>query len=274
MRPLRIVSLQSHVVDGTVGNAAAVFPMQRLGAEVLPVHTVQFSNHPAAGPVGGDLLPADHLARVLAGLTARGLPGQLDAVLSGYLGVAETADVLAGWLGTCRAVQPGMPYACDPVIGDSGKGVYVRPDLAAMIRDRLIPLATIAFPNLFELQWLTGLAAESEAGLAAAIAALHRMGPRAVVVTSVEGLDGAETTGLAVSAGGAVAHIRQPRIDRAFSGAGDCFAGMCLVHFLRDGDVLAAAHRAGAAIHALLALTMAERRDDLALVAGQHLIDA
>lgn len=274
MRPLRIVSLQSHVVDGTVGNAAAVFPMQRMGAEVLPVHTVQFSNHPAAGPVGGDILPAEHLARVLAGLTARGLPARLDAVLSGYLGAAETADVLAGWIGDCRAVQPSMPYACDPVIGDSGKGVYVRPDLAATIRDRLIPLASIAFPNLFELQWLTGLAVESEVGLAAAIAALHRMGPRAVVVTSVEGLDGAGTTGLAISTGGAVTRIHQPKLDRSFSGAGDCFAGMCLVHILRSGDVVAAARLAGAAIHALLALTMAEGRDKLALVTGQHLIGA
>jgi pyridoxine kinase len=153
---MNILSIQSWVAYGHVGNAAAMFPLQRLGAEVWAVNTVQFSNHTGYGAWTGQVFGAAHVAEVIAGVAARGAFARCDAVLSGYLGDAAIGAVILDAVARVRAAHAGAVYCCDPVIGDEGPGVYVRPGIAEFMRDSALAAADFTTPNLFELRMLTG----------------------------------------------------------------------------------------------------------------------
>lgn len=154
--PPLVLSIQSHVAWGHVGNAAAVFPLQRLGFEVLPIHTVQFSNHTGYGQFRGQVFGAEHVGEVLLGLRERGVLPRLSAVLSGYLGDADTGRVILEAVGEIRQHNPSVRYLCDPVMGDVGRGVFVNPAIPDFLRDQAIPFANIITPNQFEFELLTG----------------------------------------------------------------------------------------------------------------------
>ena len=154
--PPLILSIQSHVAWGHVGNAAAVFPLQRLGFEVLPVHTVQFSNHTGYGQFRGQVFGADHIREIIAGLRERGVLQRVSAVLSGYLGDAGTGAVILDAVGEIRRENPAVRYLCDPVMGDVGRGVFVNPAIPDFLRDQAMPNANIITPNQFEFELLTG----------------------------------------------------------------------------------------------------------------------
>src|SRR5437762_4577514 len=158
---MNILSIQSWVAYGHVGNAAAMFPLQRLGHEVWAVNTVQFSNHPGHGGFRGQVFPADCVREVVAGIADRGLLPKCDAVLSGYLGDASIGDAVLEAVSAAKAANPRALYCCDPVIGDVGTGVYVRAGIAEFMRQRAVPAADIVTPNHFELQQLTGQSAGS-----------------------------------------------------------------------------------------------------------------
>ena len=266
---MNVLSIQSRVVHGHVGNSAAGPVLQRLGHEVWALDTVTFSNHPAHGGWRGRIVPPAELAELLAGLAERGLLERCDAVLSGYLGDPGTARVVEDAVARVRAANPGALYACDPVIGEVGRGVYVRPGLPEALRDTLVPRADLVTPNPFELAYLVGGPVGTLAEARAAAGRLQARGPGVVVAT---GLRLAETpdriTVLAVSAGGAwrasVAERRAPAW-----GAGDTFAALFLAVYLRDRDVAAALGHAVAALDAVLAATEAARAPELALVLAQ-----
>ena len=131
---MNILSIGSWVAYGHVGNAAAVFPMQRLGHEVWAVNTLQFSNHPGYGAFRGQFFQADAVRDIVNGIADRGLLPSCDAVLSGYLGDAAIGDVVLDAVISVKSANPNVLYCCDPVIGDAGPGVYVRQDFGA--RDR------------------------------------------------------------------------------------------------------------------------------------------
>ncbi|HRJ68379.1 MAG TPA: pyridoxal kinase [Beijerinckiaceae bacterium] len=265
----RVLSIQSHVADGHVGNAAAVLPMQRLGIEVLPVHTLQLSNHPGHGAFRGRVFEASHVAEVLEGLEAHGSLASCDAVLTGYLGSAAIAEVVRDVVARARSLNPSLVYVCDPVIGDAHKGVYVRPDLADAIRDRLVPLADFLLPNQFELQFLTGIDICDAASLRAAAERLTG-GVRSAVVTSVtHGGIAAPCVATALFDARGTEVIETRRIDRQFSGAGDCFAALFTAYRLVTGDNRAAHWQAATAMASLLSKTERLGRDELALVEGQ-----
>ena len=153
---MNILSIQSWVAYGHVGNAAAVFPLQRLGAEVWAVNTVQFSNHPGYGAWTGQVFSGAQVAAVIDGIAARGVLARCEAVLSGYLGEAGVGEAVLDAVGRVRAANPAAVYCCDPVIGDDGSGVYVRPGIADFMRERAMPASDLATPNRFELEQLTG----------------------------------------------------------------------------------------------------------------------
>ena len=169
---MNVLSIQSTVTYGRVGNRAAVFALERLGHEVWPIDTVAFSNHPAHGGFRGRVVPAAEVSALVEGLDARGVLGRCDAVLSGYLGEPETAAVVADAVARVRAANPAALYCCDPVIGEVGRGVYVRAGIADAFRERLVPLADIVTPNPFELELLTGIAPSTLEGARAAARAL------------------------------------------------------------------------------------------------------
>src|SRR6476619_5456878 len=182
---MNILSIQSHVAYGHVGNAAATFPLQRIGVEVWPIHTVQFSNHTGYGAWTGRVFDAALITEVVQGIAARDALARCDGVLSGYMGSAETGAAILDAVAQVRAVNPKARYCCDPVIGDVGRNVFVQPGVAEFMRDRAVPAADIVTPNHFELDHLTSRTTTTFAQALAAVEALRKTGPRVVLVTSL-----------------------------------------------------------------------------------------
>ena len=264
---MRILSVHSHVASGHVGNDAVALPLQLLGADVLAVHTLQFSNHPGHGAFGGRVFTAAEVAGVLRGLAAHGALGACDGVLSGYLGEADTAAVVLEAVADIRHGNPRALYACDPVLGDDGR-LYVSAQTAAALRERLVPAADIATPNAFELGFLTGMPTDSPAAI---LAAARALAPRTVLVTSAgTAATPADATEMILSEGEDAWRLRTPRLPRRFNGAGDMLAGLFLFHRLAGGDAVLALERAAAAVHAVLRRTVADGRQELALVAARE----
>jgi pyridoxine kinase len=276
---VNILSIQSRVAFGHVGNSAAVFPLQRLGHEVWPVDTTSLSNHLGYPTWRGRLRPPEEVREIVEGLDSLGVLAGCDAVLSGYIGQAENGAIIAEAVRRVRAANPRAVYACDPVMGDRHGGLFVKPEIPPIFEGTLLPEADITFPNAFELEYLTG---GSTRRLIDALAAADRLraGMRAqtpqgplVLVTSLEREDGpaGQIEVLAVNETGAWL-CATPRYDGPPHGAGDCFAALFLGHYLRERDVEAALGRAVSAIHAIIAATPAGS-PELAIVAAQDALD-
>lgn len=265
-----ILSIQSWVAYGHVGNAAAVLPLQRLGFEVWPVNTVQFSNHTGYGAWRGKVFPAEDVAEVIAGIADRGVLDQAEAVLTGYLGSIELGAVAIDAVAKVRVAHPGALWACDPVFGDVGRGVFVRPDLPAFFHDTALPRADIATPNHFELEYLTGMNVSSLRSALDAADALRAIGPGIVLVTSLRRDEATVETVevLAVDAKGAwLATVE--RLPLSPNGAGDMIAALFLGNYLKTRDTAQALGAATAAVQAVLRATLAAGGRELALVAAQ-----
>ena len=151
---MSVISIQSQVVHGHVGNSAAVFPMQTLGIDVMAVPTTLFSNRPGYPTIRGLVLDAELVADLLTGLEERGVIDGCQVILSGYLGSPEIAEVVAAFVARAMRSNPTLIYCCDPVIGDADRGLFVQHGLPELFRDRLCPMANIVTPNQFELGWL------------------------------------------------------------------------------------------------------------------------
>lgn len=263
-----ILSIQSQVAYGHVGNSAAVLPLQRLGFDVIPVNTVQLAHHPGYGTWRGHKVRPEQIEEILNGLQERGVLARCVAVLSGYLGDPAVAAVVGRAVAAVRAACPGALYLCDPVIGDDGPGVFVGDGVPEAIRDLLVPLADLVVPNRFELGHLTGRRIETLDDAREAAAAIRARGPRLVVVT---GLDLPDRQGeLAVLAATADEAwlVTTPRLPLALGGGtGDAFAAIFLGHCLAAGDLRTGLERAVAATFALLERT--GNGEELALVAAQ-----
>src|SRR3954462_6398162 len=191
---MKILSIQSAVAYGHVGNSAAVFPLQRIGVEVLPVYTVNFSNHTGYGAWRGPMISPDDVREVLLGIEDRGVLPQIDVVLSGYQGGEGIADVILETVQRVKAANPAAVYSCDPVMGNAKSGCFVAPAIPVLLRERVVPQADIITPNQFELGFLTGTEpADLDSTLASADLA-RDMGPRTILVTSVERPDRPEGT--------------------------------------------------------------------------------
>lgn len=265
---MKIVSIQSAVAFGHVGNSAAVFPLQRLGFDVWPVDTVQFSNHPGYGRWRGKVLDPGHVREVVHGLDEAGVLSSCDGVLTGYLGDADTGEAALLAIERARAGAARPVVLCDPVMGDDGAGVYVRPGIPEFLAARLVPAADIVTPNRFELGILTGMPVATPAECAAAARAVLARGPRAVIVTSVG--DDQSVLCLAVTAQGAWA-VRTPHLpfDPPVNGAGDTLAALVLAHVLRGEAAPEALSLAVSSLYGVLEKGLRLGRRELALVAAQ-----
>src|SRR3954468_13156948 len=180
---MNILSIQSHVAFGHVGNAAATFPLQRIGVGVWPIHTVQFSNHTGYGAWTGRVFEARLITELVDGIAQRSVLGQCDGVLSGYMGSAETGAAILDAVARVKAANPRARYCCDPVIGDVGRGVFVRAGIPEFMRESAVPAADIVTPNQFELDLLSRRTTETVADARAAIDAVHKLGPKVILVT-------------------------------------------------------------------------------------------
>ena len=272
---MNILSIQSAVAYGHVGNAAAVFPLQRLGAEVWPIDTVHFSNHPGYGAHTGEVVAPAAIAALLDGIEARGALVRCDALLTGYIGDEGNGGVTRDAADRVRAANPAALWCCDPVMGDQAPGLYVRTGIPAFFRDRAVPAADLLTPNLFELAHLTGLPCGTLADVRAAAAALqHRMrasGPRAVLVTSVQVEDTpADALDLLVVAPDGCHRLRTPLLPMSPNGAGDIMAALFLFHILRGGSASAAMANAAASVHGILRRTLEAGSRELLLIEAQE----
>ncbi|MGK7868144.1 pyridoxal kinase PdxY [Falsiroseomonas sp. E2-1-a20] len=269
-RPLNIMSIQSWVSYGHVGNASAVFPLQRLGAEVWALNTVQFSNHTGYGAWRGQVFPSELIEELVLGIAERGALERCDAVLSGYMGDAATGAAILSAVGRVKAANPAAMYCCDPVIGDVGRGVFVRPGIPEFMRDRGVPAADILTPNQFELEWLTGQTVTSLDDAKAAVSALQAKGPRCVLVTSLRVEDTpADAMDLLVGEGGQFHRIRTPLLPLNVNGAGDAIAALFLFHRLRWGEPSVALSAAASSIYGLLRRTAEAGSREILTVAAQ-----
>ena len=268
---MKVLSIQSHVAYGHVGNASAVFPMQRLGVEVWPVHTVQFSNHTGYGAWRGRVFDGADVADVVEGVAERGVLGGCDAVLSGYMGSPEIGAAILDAVASVRAANPDALYCCDPVIGDTETGVYVRPGIAEFLRERAVPAADIVTPNQFELDLLSGMPTGTLDDAKRAAAAVRALGPRVVLVTSLAtDATPADAIDMIAAEEGAVWRVRTPRLRlAAVSGAGDAVAALFLVHYARTGSAADALGSAAASVYGLLRRTAEAGSLELLTVAAQ-----
>lgn len=267
-----ILSIQSHVAYGYVGNRAAVFPLQRLGHDVIAVNTVQFSNHTGYGAWTGEVFSAAHIADVIEGLAARGVLGRCDAVLSGYMGDAALGQVILDTVARVRTANPDALYACDPVMGDVGRGFFVRPGIPDFMKADAVPRADLITPNQFELEFLTGHTVRSLEDALAAAAAARALGPRLVLVTSLMRAGAApDTIEMLVDSAEGTWLVATPRLplEPPPNGAGDCVAALFLATYLESGDPAAALGHAAAAIYAVFAATQAAGTRELQLIAAQ-----
>ena len=266
---MAVLAIQSHVAYGRVGNAVAVFALERLGIDVWPVPTTLLGCHPGLGAPHGVRLTAKAVEAQIEGLAGAGALAGCQAVLSGYLGLAATAGVVARAVARAKAVRPDALYLCDPVIGDAETGAYVAEDVIRAIRRTLVPVADVMVPNAFELATLAGLPVGSIAEARVAARKLSRGGPAVVVATGVpDGPDG--IAALAATAAGAHA-VRTPRLRFAHrpDGAGDLFAALLLGHRLNERDWPQALSLAASATFAVLAHAAATGARILPTVAAQ-----
>ncbi|RWR15805.1 pyridoxal kinase PdxY [Microbacterium enclense] len=268
---MKVLSIQSAVAYGHVGNSAAVFPLQRIGVEVLPVYTVNFSNHTGYGAWRGPLISPADVADVITGIEERGVFGDIDVVLSGYQGGEGIADVIIDAVARVKKANPDAVYACDPVMGNAKSGCFVAPAIPDLLRERVIPVADIITPNQFELGFLTGTDPGSiESTLESADLARAR-GPRTVLVTSVERPDREPDTIEMMVVDDAGAWIVQtPLIPMKANGSGDVTAALFTAHYRRTADAADALARTASSVFDLLQNTYDAGSRELRLIESQE----
>ncbi|MGW8483799.1 pyridoxal kinase PdxY [Microbacterium sp. NPDC055903] len=268
---MKILSIQSAVAYGHVGNSAAVFPLQRIGVDVLPVYTVNFSNHTGYGAWRGPLISPDDVREVITGIEERGAFARVDAVLSGYQGGEGIGDVIIDAVARVKAANPDALYACDPVMGNAKSGCFVAPAIPELLREKVVPVADIITPNQFELGFLTGTEPDSLESTLASVDAARAMGPNTVLVTSVERPDREEGTieMLAVDDKGAWI-VQTPFLPMKANGSGDVTAALFTAHYVETGSAATALERTASSVFDLLKLTLDSGERELQLIEAQE----
>lgn len=274
MAGVKILSIQSHVAYGHAGNSAAVFPLQRLGHDVYPVLTVTFSNHTGYGSTRGPLIAPADVAEVIQGVEDRGVFPHIDAVLSGYQGAESVGEVILDAVTRVKAANPAAIYCCDPVMGDVGRGFFVREGIPEYLRDHVVPRADIVTPNQFELEFLVGRSVSTEHELVAAADELRGRGPNVVLVTSTLTSDTPEgSIQMTCVTGEGAWVVTTPLLPMTAKGGGDVTSAVFLAHYLTDGPQVALS-RTAATMYSILERTHAAGSEEMLLVSEQEAIAA
>lgn len=268
---MKILSIQSSVAYGHVGNSAAVFPLQRIGVEVLPVYTVHFSNHTGYGSWRGPLLSPDDVRDVITGIEERGVLGDIDVVLSGYQGGEGIGDVILDAVARVKAANPTAIYSCDPVMGNAKSGCFVAPAIPILLREKVVPQADIITPNQFELGFLTDTQPDTLESTLESVDKAMAMGPSTVLVTSVERPDRPEGTIEMLAADSTGAWIVQtPHLALKANGSGDVTAALFTAHYRETGSAATALARTASSVFDLLENTLNSGERELQLVESQE----
>ncbi|XXQ36000.1 pyridoxal kinase [Plasmodiophora brassicae] len=260
----RILSIQSSVVHGYVGNKAAMFPLQVLGFDVDPINSVQLSNHTGYAKWTGQRLQGEHLDELVRGLESNQLLAY-DYLMTGYIGTESFLQSVLSLMRNLKATNPALQFVCDPVLGDQGK-LYVAEGYVAVYRDKIIPHADVLLPNQTEAEFLTGVKIRTLGDAARACQALHDLGPKVVVITSIELASAPGTIEVFLS----VVNVGQwkysvARIPQTYSGTGDLFSALCLAH-LRTHPAPDAISLTLATVRQVLERTRAAGRKEILLI--------
>ncbi|MET0677753.1 MAG: pyridoxal kinase PdxY [Bradyrhizobium sp.] len=274
---MNVISIQSQVAYGHVGNSAAVFPMQMHGIDVIAVPTTLLSNRPGYPTIRGRVLDAQLVADLLLGIEERGAVDTAQMILSGYLGSPEIAAVVADFVQRAKAKNPALRYCCDPVLGDRGRGLFVHADIPPQVADRLCPLADVVTPNHFEFEYLSGAKAATTDQVIEAARALIARGPSTVVVTSAELTDTpvGEIETLAVERAKEAFkawRVRTPKLPISPNGTGDLFAALLVSARVRGSDTPQALSHAASAIFAVLERTAISATEEMRIVESAELL--
>jgi pyridoxine kinase len=263
---MTVISIQSQVVHGHVGNSAAVFPLQACGIEVAAVPTALLSNHPHYSSMRGGVLDAKFVRDLLAGVEERGLVGTCKILISGYLGSPEIAAAVIDFVRRAKARNPRLIYLCDPVMGDTDLGLYVDEDMRALFCEGLVPLADVITPNQFELEHLVGRAPATVEGF---VAAARGLGPSTVAVTGVQLQDTSSgiVQTLAIEPRAAWM-ISTPRLSCRPSGTGNLFTALFAAALVQGLTTGAALGRAVSGVYGVLEETERRQSYEMALIAS------
>ncbi|WP_186647924.1 pyridoxal kinase PdxY [Fluviispira vulneris] len=226
-----ILSIQSCVSYGHVGNSAVTFPLQRLGVQVWPIHTVLFSNHTGYGQWRGKVIDIEGVSEVFLGIKDRGVLKYCDALLSGYMGSKELGKVMIEAIKELRKLKPETLYCCDPVMGDIGRGFFVKEGIPEFFKEEMIKYADIITPNHFELEYLSDKKFDAIEGAVEAARSVMKKGPKVVVITSLLLKDTKETNiNMLVVNENSVYIATTPYISITLNGTGDLTAAL-FTHF-------------------------------------------
>ena len=270
---MSVISIQSQVAYGHVGNSAAVFPMQMHGIDVIAVPTTLLSNRPGYPTIRGKILDADLVADLLVGVEERGAVKSCQMILSGYLGSPEIAEVVMQFVTRAKKDNPELMYCCDPVLGDSDPGLFVHTQLPPLFRDSLCPLADIITPNHFELEWLSGAKATTIDDVIRSARALSARGPSTVVVTGALLADTPEHRVDTVAIEGSLVwRLSTPRLPIRPSGTGDLFSSLFVSSLVRGPDTRRALEHAVSATFTVLERTLAAGTEEMRIVEAASLL--
>jgi pyridoxine kinase len=273
-----VLSIQSHVVYGHAGNSAAVFPLQRLGHEVWAINTVEFSNHTGYKAWRGEALSPALVENLVLGLEERDVLKHCNAVLSGYLGDPVSGRAIISAVKKVRSHAPGALYCCDPVMGDVGRGFYVKPEIPDVFKNEVIPLADIVTPNQFELNVLTGMNAETLEDVLEGVKRLHAAGPRIILVTSLKTKEmegaGSPEVGMLVSNGKEAYRINTPELSfensTSMAGSGDLTTSVFLSGYLETGNIQRSLELTAASVYGIMEATHRAKSRELLIIAAQE----
>ncbi len=255
--PQFVLSIQSHVAYGYVGNTAAVFPLQLLGFSPIVVNTVQFSNHTNHPTTRGMVFSADHIRDVILGIRERGLMPQIQGLLSGYLGDVSVGDIVLELAEEIKQANPQAIWCCDPVMGDTDSGVFVRPGIPEFMKEHFLNgLSDLTTPNQFELELLSGRTMKDrQDAITTARELFCNKGCKVAFVTSLRTPDVAENRieTLAVTAQQAWT-VSTPFVpqDPTPKGQGDVFASVAFGDYLQNKDPKRALEHATATLYGLV----------------------
>ncbi|EMF4710162.1 pyridoxal kinase PdxY [Providencia stuartii] len=268
-----VLSIQSHVVFGHAGNSAAVFPMCRMGVDVWPLNTVQFSNHTQYPQWTGTVFPAQHLTEIVSGLAKIHKLDICDAVLSGYIGSAEQGNDILAIVKQVKAVNPQALYFCDPVMGHPEKGCIVAPGVAEFLCQQALQASDIIAPNLLELETLSGKTIATVEQAVEAARQLCRKGPKIVLVKHLSraGYRADRFEMILVTAEHSW-HVSRPLVDfgeKQPVGVGDLTSGLMLVNLLKGESLPKALEHVAAAVYEVMLQTKVMGEYELQLVAAQ-----
>jgi pyridoxine kinase len=269
---INVLSIQSHVVFGHAGNGAAVFPMQRLGVNVWPLNTVQFSNHTQYGRWTGSVVDADELQRVIEGIGAIGVLSRCNAVLSGYLGAPEQGRAVAEIVRMVKSVNPRALFFCDPVMGSAGGGCKVEPGIQEFLADTMPSIADAMMPNHVELQKLVGRNVETVEEAIVACRELIARGPRTILVKHlIDRNSRADTFNMLAVTETEAWFVQRPLYPFARQpvGVGDLTSAVFVARTLAGDSLRDALEHALAAVNAVVKTTYEAGRYELEIVASQ-----